>query len=262
MDIESTETYHEGGYLWVVVLGVCIVVLTLLVAEALARLFRKGYAKTTSGDRAGSIFTIIIRVAVWALGLSLLLKTCLGLDPTVIWGALGVGGIALSLGLQGTISNLLGGLQISFSRDISIGDWVRVGSIEGRVVDITWRTALLVDDVGQRHSIPNSQLNSTSVTRLPEFMRVTLPLVIARDADLSQVAPELTAIADQALDARGLRFAGKGSVLSATGLGAEGITATLVLFSTWDRATAEVRDAALVPVSAYLREHGLLGCWR
>lgn len=47
------------------------------------------------------------------VGGSVMLSTCFGIDVSAAITALGIGGIAISLGFQDTISNLIGGVQVS-----------------------------------------------------------------------------------------------------------------------------------------------------
>ena len=51
-----------------------------------------------------------------------MLSTCYGVDVSAAITALGIGGIAISLGFQDTIANLIGGLQVSLLRIIKPGD--------------------------------------------------------------------------------------------------------------------------------------------
>ena len=60
---------------------------------------------------SSSIFVNIARGAVWLLGVCIMLSTCYGVDVSAAITALGIGGIAISLGFQDTIANLIGGLQ-------------------------------------------------------------------------------------------------------------------------------------------------------
>ena len=261
VNIEGTEIFADGGYIAVIAIGVAIILGTIIASELLVRIFKKGYHITRDGDKAGSIFTIIIRVVVWVLGAYLFFKLCLGMDISVLLGALGIGGLALSLGLQDTISNLLGGLFVSFGHSISIGDWIKVGSVEGTVKDINWRITELEDDIGQIHVIPNSALNSTTVTRMPEYFRVPITLTLARDIDLGQEASKICAIADKALDEKNMRCNNMPSVLVENGVGADGVTTILVVYATWDYSGAQVKLAVVSPVVKYLQANNLIGRW-
>lgn len=259
--VVSSEAFADGGYLAVIITAVVVLLVTWIAAMVAVKLFRRVYNRATD-DTAGSVFTIVIRVTVWGIGLSVLLKLCFNFDASFILGALGVGGIALSLGLQSTVSNLLGGIQISFTREIAIGDWVTIGTVSGEVKDINWRTTYLLDDLGKEHHIPNSVLNSSTVTRLPEHMRVPVSFVVSKDADLPALKTTLEGIADKALADKGFAYEGKGSSLAFKGSTAEGIQVTLVAFSHWDFSTPSVETCVLEPVLDYLTQHNLHGSLR
>ncbi|MGN0037926.1 MAG: mechanosensitive ion channel family protein [Coriobacteriales bacterium] len=259
--IESSQAFLQGGWFGVIATALVILVVTLIAAEVLVRVFRKAYHITRDGDKAGSIISVALRVVVWACGAYMLFKNCFDIDLSVVIGALGIGGLALSLGMQDTIKNLLGGLQITFSHEINIGDWITVGSVEGIVTDVNLRYTTLEDDIGQTHVIPNSVINSSIVTRKPEFFRVPLALTLARDIDLSVESPKICAIADAALDEKGMRFPEKPSIIVEAGVGADGVQATLAVFSTWEFSGVQVKSTVLSPVVQYLQENNLIGRW-
>ncbi|MGN0072498.1 MAG: mechanosensitive ion channel family protein [Coriobacteriales bacterium] len=259
--IESSQAFLQGGWFGVIATALVIIAVTALAAEVLVRVFRKAYHVTRDGDKAGSIITVGLRAVVWAGGAYMLFKNCFDIDLSVLLGALGIGGLALSLGMQDTIKNLLGGLQITFSHEINIGDWIMVSSVEGIVTDVNLRYTTLEDDIGQTHVIPNSVINSSIVTRKPEFFRVPLALTLARDIDLSVESPKICAIADAALDEKGMRFADKPSIIVEAGVGADGVQATLAVFSTWEFSGVQVKSTVLSPVVQYLQENNLIGRW-
>ena len=259
--IESSQAFIQGGWFGVVATALLILVVTAVLSELMVRVVRKAYHITRDGDKAGSIITVGIRVVVWAAGAYMFCKNCLDIDLSVLLGALGIGGLALSLGMQDTIKNLLGGLQISFSHEINIGDWINVGSVEGIVRDVNLRNTTLEDDIGQTHVIPNSVINSSIVTRKPDYFRVPLALTLARDIDLTVESPKICAIADEALDAKGMRFPDKGSVIVEADVGADGVQATLAVFSTWEFSGVQVKSTVLSPVVQYLQDNNLIGRW-
>lgn len=63
---------------------------------------------------SSSIFINIARAVIWMIGGSFILDNCFGINANALVAALGVGGIAISLGFQDTLSNLIGGMQVTF----------------------------------------------------------------------------------------------------------------------------------------------------
>ena len=86
-----------------------IIAITAVVARALRKLLNKMLSHDGSPLPSSTIFLNIANVIVWVCGLSIMLSTCFNFDLSAAITALGVGGIAISLGCQDTISNLVGG---------------------------------------------------------------------------------------------------------------------------------------------------------
>jgi small-conductance mechanosensitive channel len=139
---------------------------------------------------SASIFTKITKLIVFVIGVLIILQS-LGISITPIITALGVGGLAVSLALQDTLSNLFSGLQITISRQIKPGDYVRLDSgEEGYVTDITWRNTTIRALPNNMVVIPNSKLAGVIVTNyhLPEKeMAVLLQVGVSYDSDLKRV---------------------------------------------------------------------------
>jgi len=110
-----------------------------------------------------TIFSHITRIAVYALGALILLQS-LGISITPVLGALGVGGIAVALALQDTLSNLFSGLHLIASRQVRPGDFIQLDSgEEGYVTDVTWRNTTIRELADNMVIVPNSQLAASRV---------------------------------------------------------------------------------------------------
>ncbi len=137
-----------------------------------------------------SIFTNIVRLAVIILG-GLIILQSLGISITPLLTALGVGGLAVALALQDTMSNLFAGLQILASRQLRPGDYIKLGNgEEGYVQDISWRVTTVQAMGLQTHVIPNSKIASAIVTNfnLPEsVLGILVPVGVSYDSDLEKV---------------------------------------------------------------------------
>ena len=126
-----------------------------------------------------SIFINIARAVVWLLGGSIVLDSIYGINASAIIAALGVGGIAISLGFQDTLANLIGGLQVTFMGIVKPGDNIEVGAETGVVQDVSWRHTTIKDSLGQTVIIPNSIISKTALTHLLPATRVTAPFAVA-----------------------------------------------------------------------------------
>ncbi|MCX7940463.1 MAG: mechanosensitive ion channel family protein [Elusimicrobiota bacterium] len=146
--------------------------------------------KISSALPSTSIFVNLTRIIIFILGFLVILQT-LGISITPILTALGVGGLAVALALQDTLSNLFSGLHILISRQVRPGDYIKLDNgEEGYVVDITWRNTTIKKLPNNLVIIPNSKLASAVIVNfhLPDKeLAVLVDLGVSYDSDLEKV---------------------------------------------------------------------------
>lgn len=163
--------------------GGIILIVTAVAARIAARALRKLLERDSNPLPSSSILVNIVRGVIWALGASVLLDACFGINANALVAALGVGGIAVSLGFQDTLSNLIGGLQVTFMGIVAPGDNIEVGSEAGVVQDVTWRHTTIRDAMGQTVIIPNSIISKTALVHLLPANRVAVPFAVPRTSE-------------------------------------------------------------------------------
>lgn len=175
-------------------------ILTMLLSMVLSRGLRALFGRSGNIFPTASIFITIIRAAVWVLGLSVMFSVCFGIDMTAIVAALGIGGIALSLGLQDTISNLVGGINIGLSRMLSPGDFVEFEGKQGIVHDTNWRFTTINTFEGNAVAVPNAKINSSALVIFPSVKRIVVPINISKKiGDLDTTSEDIARGVEQAL---------------------------------------------------------------
>jgi small-conductance mechanosensitive channel len=170
-------------------LGALIVIsVTLALANVAVTVFRV-YAGRLSLVATGLTETIL-KATIIALGAMLALGI-LGVNVTPLVTALGVGGLAVALGLQDTLSNLFAGIHVLLSEPIRVGDYVRLESgEEGFVTDIQWRYTRLRLLANNVVIVPNSKLAQSIITnydRPQSELAVPVEVGVHYDSDLDQV---------------------------------------------------------------------------
>jgi len=256
--IESSDAFRDGGIGYVILSALAIIVITIIVDKIAVRLAKKFYTDATDANEVGSMFNYIIHAAVYGCGLYMVFKNCFNIDLTVLAGALGITGLALSLGLQDTIKNILAGIQITFTKEVNIGDWIVCGGVDGEVKDVHIRNTTLVDDSNNTHIIPNSVLYSTTISRKPDYFMVPITITLSRDFILKEHGPAICKLVDENFAALGMQHPEKRTAMREVGTNAQGLECLLIAFGTWSFATSQVKTAAMEPTIAYLQEHGLL----
>lgn len=132
----------------------------------------------------------ILKGVILVLGLLITLSV-IGISITPFLTALGVGGLAVALALQDTLSNLFAGIHILVEKSIRVGDFVRLETgQEGYIEDITWRTTRIRMLPNNMVIIPNSKLSQSIVTNyyLPEKrMSLLIPVGVSYASDPEKV---------------------------------------------------------------------------
>jgi small-conductance mechanosensitive channel len=150
-----------------------------------------------------SIFTHLTQVLVYLIGILVLLQS-LGISIAPILTALGVGGLAVALALQDTLSNLFAGIHMIASRKIRPGDYVKLeGGQEGYVADITWRYTTIRTLSNNMVIIPNAKLASAVATNytLPDReISIQVDVGVAYGSDLEKVESVTTETAREVMN--------------------------------------------------------------
>lgn len=160
--------------------GVTIAIATLAVSKVAVRAISSFLHHDGNPLPNSSIIINIVRALILIVGASIILDSCFGIDTSSVITALGIGGIAVSLGFQDTLSNLIGGLQVTFMGIVKPGDNIEVGSESGVVQDVSWRHTTIRDAQGQTVIIPNSIISTTALVHLLPANRVAVPFTIPR----------------------------------------------------------------------------------
>ena len=185
-------------------LALWIFSLTMVLARLSGRLVSVYSSKLEGALPVGTLTEVLASLIIGILGSLTLLQQVFEVDIKAILAALGVGGLAVALALQDTLSNLFAGFYVSVARQIRIGDFIKVDAGQsGYVRDIGWRSTTLEEGAGNLIFIPNSKLSQSIVTNyhLPKpSMGVAVTVPVAFSSDPAQVERILTEIATAAAD--------------------------------------------------------------
>lgn len=167
-----------------------VFIITFVIARVLTGLLKTYSSRNESSKSSLSLFKSIINILVYTLGLLVMLES-FGISITPMLTALGVGGLAVALALQDTLSNLFAGIQITLTRTIKQGDYIHLTTgEEGTVTDISWRSTALLTQSDNVTVIPNSKLATTIITNysLPKRnLSISVPVSIAYSSDMEKV---------------------------------------------------------------------------
>lgn len=113
-----------------------------------------------------------------------------GFDMTTILTGLGIGGVAFALAAKDTVENVLGSLTVLFDKPFEIGDWISIGSVEGTVEEVGFRSTKIRTSANSLVTVPNSNLIKTPVDNLgarKKKRRVKTNLGVTYSTSLNQI---------------------------------------------------------------------------
>ena len=127
----------------------------------------------------------------------------LGINISPLLAGLGIGGLAVALALQPTLSNLFAGTYVITEGVVSAGDYIEMeGGITGYVVDVNWRSTRLRTWTNNLVIIPNSRFAETIITNYSkpdQHVNVYLTCGVAYESDLQQVETISKQVLDEIL---------------------------------------------------------------
>ena len=147
-----------------------------------------------------SLLPNIVNVVIYAMGILLILSS-MGISIAPLLTAMGIGGMAIALGLQETLANICAGIYLLMSKQLSINDYVRLSTgEEGQVSDITWRFTTIIATSGNAVVVPNQKISSAIITNycMPEpDMSIKIPCCVSYDSDLDFVEKVTIEVAEE-----------------------------------------------------------------
>lgn len=178
--------------------GLNIVVLVLVLyflSKVLQLLLNRWIARAEGATLSRETIQFFSKV-VFGIVATLLVLENLDIQLKTVWTTLGIGGVAIALALQDTLSNFFAGLYLRLDNPVQIGDYVLMeGSQEGFVRDLGWRSTRMQTFANTTVIIPNSKLATTVLINYSAPVMensVVVHLKVAHDADPERVKSLLT----------------------------------------------------------------------
>lgn len=127
----------------------------------------------------------VLSVLILVLGLASVMAQ-FGFDIVSLVAGLGIVGLAVGFAAQSTLANFIAGITILLEQSFQVGDWIRIGEQEGRVVLISLRTTHILTRDNITVIVPNSNVASSEVINLTSknFVRFDIRVRIAFEADI------------------------------------------------------------------------------
>lgn len=170
---------------WKLVGALLVLLVGNLVIRFIVKRVRDGKLANKLDPMVHSFITSVAKIGLYMI-LAVIVVAILGIETASVIAVIASVGAAIALGLQGSLSNLVGGVMLLIFRPFKIGDFVEVGSYTGTVseVGIFYTEITTVDN--RVCVIPNGTLISSSIINysVKDTRRVDIVLDIPHSADV------------------------------------------------------------------------------
>jgi len=168
----------------VLLLAACMVVMKLLL-----RLLDRTFQRLDVEKNLYTFLRAALRVLLWLLTLCLVLGY-MGIEMTSLIALLSVLGLAVSLAIQGALSNLAGGIQLLVSKPFKADDYIDAGAVSGTVVEVGLVYTRLRTVDNKTICVPNGTISGETIVNYSTLAqrRVELVVTVSYDAPLELVA--------------------------------------------------------------------------
>ncbi len=162
--------------------------------------------ETKLDDQLVPLVRKTMKVMMFVIGGLFILQN-LHVDIGSLLAGLGLGGLAFALAAKDTVANFFGSLMIFVDRPFQIGDWIRIGSTEGTVEEVGFRSTRIRTFYNSLITFPNANLMDSAVDNLGarEYRRYSTTLRITMDTSPERVEQFCQAIRQAILDLEGMR---------------------------------------------------------
>lgn len=184
---------------------ILLLVFFTIFREVANRLFEKAIAKSFSYSRQTearkkTLSKLIHNVLNYVLYFLLVywILSLLGIPVSSLLAGAGIAGVAIGLGAQGFLSDVVNGFFILFENQFEVGDTVNIADIEGTIASVGIRTTQVRGFDGTLNFIPNRSITIVS-NKSRGNMRALIEIPLFSDTDLQKVTNIIKAVNTKAL---------------------------------------------------------------
>lgn len=159
-----------------------LILVGVVVIRVVLKLLDRVLARSKSLKSLSRYIHSVAKISM-AFILVLMVAEDVGIHTTSLVAMLSVAGLAVSLALQNTLSNVAGGIMLLVTTPFQVGDYVEADGISGTVhtIDLSYTAILTID--GKEIFVPNSQLSGTKIINYTILGRRRVDLNFAASYD-------------------------------------------------------------------------------
>ncbi len=174
---QSTEALAKTAITAVLLLVVCIVAMRVITKVTDRLIDRLNVERSLH-----TFLRSMIRIVLWFLTI-LIVAGSLGIDATSLIAILSVAGLAVSLAIQGTLSNLAGGIMLLTSKPFKVGEFIEAGGVSGTVMDVGLVYTRISTADNKIIFVPNSDISGAKIINYSTEGRRRVDIAVSASYD-------------------------------------------------------------------------------
>ena len=151
------------GFALQVVLAAVVYAVGSRVIRLARKILRRWLERTESDTGVRQFLDALLKYVLYFI-LIVIILTLFGVTAASVVALVGSAGLTLGLALQGSLSNLAGGVLILLLKPFKVGDFVEAGGCSGTVEEISLNHTRLITPDGLTALLPNKELAASKVT--------------------------------------------------------------------------------------------------
>ncbi len=180
---DTVSKLKLGNLTWDSILQAAILVLVgMMLIRILLKIVDQMLERSKSMVSLKTYIHSVVKVLLWVL-LAMMVAGVFGVDVSSVIALLSVAGLAVSLALQNTLSNVAGGIMLLVSKPFAVGDYIEADGVSGTVsaIDLAYCTITTVDN--KEIFIPNNQIAATKIVNYNRLGRRRAEIFVTASYD-------------------------------------------------------------------------------
>jgi len=216
VDWESVLQHVAAVVFQLVLLTVVLLLINWIGKKIIRHIFKTGLRNTKasiSPRKLDTIYTLVLNIFKYILLFFWIyaILSAIGIPVGTLIAGAGIFSLAIGLGAQGFVSDMVNGFFILLEQQISVGDTIQVNAIEGRVTYVGIRTTQILSVDGTLNYIPNRNITVVS-NKSRNNMQALMEIPIFNDSPFDEITKIINTV-NQNLELKKLQITKEPSII-------------------------------------------------
>ena len=194
--VSDTLSMGVGNFtLSAIIRAVIIFLVCIIAVKVLMRVFNKLILKMNVDKNLHAFIRTTVKILLYFVAV-IIVADSLGIPITSLIAVLSVAGLALSLAIQGVLSNIAGGIMVLSSKPFGVGDYIEAGGVGGTVKEIGLAYTKLATADNKLIYVPNSDISASQIVNYSanDARRIEIKIGASYDDSIEDVKKALNEV--------------------------------------------------------------------